>query len=108
MENTKSLRERVIAGLEERRERILEGKLNCIPSPFKRFNYGLKLGVCYELRGFQLGVNYNLMLSNMANKDYWESTRIPIMNNMTGENLMSGYKHKISALEIKLGYVLRY
>ena len=38
MENTKSLRERVIAGLEERRERILEGKLNCIPSPFKRFS----------------------------------------------------------------------
>ena len=38
MENTKSLRERVIAGLEERRMRILEGKLNCIPSPFKRFS----------------------------------------------------------------------
>ena len=37
MENTKSLRERVIAGLEERRERILNGDINCIPLPFKRF-----------------------------------------------------------------------
>ena len=37
MENTKSLRERVIAGLEERRDRILNGDINCIPLPFKRF-----------------------------------------------------------------------
>jgi hypothetical protein len=33
-----SLRERVVANLEERRERILNGKLNCIPAPFKRFS----------------------------------------------------------------------
>ena len=38
MENTKSLRERVIAGLEERRERLFNNQLNCIPSPFKRFS----------------------------------------------------------------------
>lgn len=76
-------------------------------SPFKRFNYGLKLGVTYELRGFQIGASYSLQLSNMANKDFWESTRIPIFY-QTGENLMSGYKHRIHALEFKLGYVLRY
>ena len=102
MSYTETLQNSTATGQTLKRERDFDA------SPFKRFNYGLKLGVCYELRGFQLGVNYNLMLSNMANKDYWESTRIPIMNNMTGENLMSGYKHKISALEIKLGYVLRY
>ena len=33
-----SLRERVIAGLEERRERLFNNQLNCIPSPFKRFS----------------------------------------------------------------------
>jgi hypothetical protein len=76
-------------------------------SPFKRFNYGLKFGVAYELRGFQLGINYSLQLSNMANDDFWESTRIPLLI-QTGENLMSGYKHRMHAIEIKFGYVLRY
>ena len=33
-----TLRERVIQNLKERRERILSGNLNCIPSPFKRFS----------------------------------------------------------------------
>ena len=33
MENTKSLRERVIAGLEERRERILNGDIKGIVFP---------------------------------------------------------------------------
>ena len=76
-------------------------------SPFKRFNYGLKFGVAYELRGFQIGLNYSLQLSNMANDEFWESTRIPLFY-QTGENVMSGYKHRLHSLEIKLGYVLRY
>lgn len=33
-----SLRERVIISLEERKSRLLDNKLNCIPSPFKRFS----------------------------------------------------------------------
>lgn len=77
-------------------------------SPYKRFNYGLKFGVAYELKGFQLGVNYNWMLSNMANKEYWESTRLPLFNGLTGDNSMSGYKQRINSIEVKLGYVLRY
>lgn len=76
-------------------------------SPFKRFNYGLKFGLTYELHGFQLSANYTFQLSNMANSDFWESTRIPLFV-QTGENLMSGYKHRLHALEIKLGYVFRY
>lgn len=77
-------------------------------SPLNRFNYGLKFGTVYELKGFRLGVNYSLMLSNMANKEYWESTRIPVFNGQTGSNNMSGYKQHIHTLEIKLGYVFRY
>ena len=77
-------------------------------SPFKRFNYGIKAGVTYELRGFQLGVNYNFQLSNMANDSFWESARIPVFNNQVGQNNMSGYKHRIHALEFKIGYILRY
>lgn len=76
-------------------------------SPFRRFNYGLKFGFTYELRGFQIGAMYSLQLSNMANNEFWESTRIPITNR-TGENVMSGYKHRLNALEIKVGYVFRY
>ena len=32
-----TLIKRVITGLEERRERVLNGDINCIPLPFKRF-----------------------------------------------------------------------
>lgn len=77
-------------------------------SPYKKFNYGLKAGVVYELRGFQLGLYYSLQLSNMGQKGFWEGPRIPIFNGQTGANTMSGYKHRINSLEIKLGYVLRY
>ena len=77
-------------------------------SPFKRVNFGLKLGVTYELRGFQFGIGYNLQLSNMANKKFWESSRMPVFNNQIGDNNMSGYKHRIHSLEFKVGYILRY
>jgi hypothetical protein len=77
-------------------------------SPYNRFNYGLKAGINYELRGFQLGITYGLQLSNMGKKEFWEGTRIPIFNGQTGTNNMSGYKHRIHTLEIKLGYVFRY
>ena len=50
----------------------------------------------------------SVQLSNMANSDFWESSRVPIMFNSVGANNMSGYKHRIHTLEIKLGYILRY
>lgn len=49
-----SLRERVIAGLEERRERILNGNINCIPLPFLRFRSelpGIEQGKYYLISG---------------------------------------------------------
>ena len=60
MENTKSLRERVIAGLEERRERILNGDINCIPLPFKRFQS--------ELPGIEQGKYYLISGATKASK----------------------------------------
>lgn len=77
-------------------------------SPYKPFNYGLKFGLTYELRGFQLGVNYDLPLSNMANDSFWSSNRIPLSAGMVGDNTMSGYKQRIGALSVTLGYVFRY
>ena len=76
-------------------------------SPLSRFNMGLKMGVTYELRAFQLSVNYNLQLTNAAKSGFWEGKRVPLFNQY-GENNMSGYKQRMHYLEIKLGYVFRY
>lgn len=49
-----SLTQRVVRSIKERRERILEGKVNCIPSPFKNFRYdfpGTELGTYYLISG---------------------------------------------------------
>lgn len=49
-----SLIERVLENAKERREKILSGKVNCIPSPFKTFRYdfpGVELGTYYLVSG---------------------------------------------------------
>lgn len=46
--------QRVLHTAEERRNRILEGKVNCIPSPFNSFRYdfpGVELGTYYLISG---------------------------------------------------------
>ena len=55
-----SLRERVIAGLEERRERVINGDINCIPLPFKRFRS--------ELPGIEQGKYYLISGATKASK----------------------------------------
>lgn len=76
-------------------------------APYKRINLGLRLGVTYEFTGIQVGLAYNYMITNMANKSFWNSRRLPIFG-QTSDVLMAGYKHRINTLEIKLGYILRY
>lgn len=49
-----SLIERVLTTAKERRERVLNGKVNCIPSPFRNFRYdfpGVELGTYYLISG---------------------------------------------------------
>lgn len=49
-----SLIQRVLKNAKERREKILSGKVNCIPSPFKTFRYdfpGVELGTYYLVSG---------------------------------------------------------
>ena len=49
-----SLRERIMKTLKERRERILNGNINCIPFPFKRFREdlpGVEQGCYYLISG---------------------------------------------------------
>jgi hypothetical protein len=53
-----SLKNRVIHNLKERRQRILEGKLNCIPSPFHRFKndyIGIEQSCYYTITSFTKG-----------------------------------------------------
>lgn len=49
-----SLIQRVLTDLEERRQRILRGEINCIPSPFKSFQNdfpGIEQGKYYCVSG---------------------------------------------------------
>lgn len=75
-------------------------------APFSKFNCGLRLGVAYEWAGLSFGLSYTQMLTNMANKNYWDNERWTVLNvsNIT----MKGYKHRLNTLEFKLAYTLRY
>lgn len=76
-------------------------------SPYKRLNFGARIGIAYEHAGISLGIEYNFMLSNMANKKYWESDRWTIFN-QTAPTIMQGYKQRNDYLQIKIGYTFRY
>lgn len=75
-------------------------------SPFKKFNCGLRLGVAYEWAGISIGLSYTQMLTNMANKSYWDNERWTVLN--VSDKTMKGYKHRLNTLEIKLAYTFRY
>ena len=52
--------ERVLQNLRERREKILKGEVNCIPSPFTRFRSefaGIEQGRYYLLSGITINLN---------------------------------------------------
>ncbi len=75
-------------------------------APFKKFNCGLRIGAAYEWAGISFGIAYTYMLTNMANKNYWENERWTILNN--SKNNMKDYHHRLNTLEIKVAYTLRY
>jgi hypothetical protein len=47
------------------------------------------------------------MLTNMANKKFWEGDRLTIFDQTPGV-VMSGYKQKNSYFGVKLAYTFRY
>ena len=52
--------DRVLQNLRERREKILKGEVNCIPSPFTRFRSefaGIEQGRYYLLSGITINLN---------------------------------------------------
>jgi hypothetical protein len=79
-------------------------------APYKRINYGIHLGVVYELAGFNVGISYKQQLSNMANDRYWSTDRIDFMYNAlnSGSTNMAGYKQRTGSLSLSLAYIFRY
>lgn len=75
-------------------------------APLNKFNCGLRFGVAYEWAGLSFGLSYTQMLTNMANKNYWDNERWTVLN--VSDTTMKGYKHRINTLEFKLAYTLRY
>jgi len=75
-------------------------------SPFKRLNFGVQVGAAYEISGLSFGLAYTAMLTNMANSGYWDTKRWVIM--YEGDGVMSGYKHRIHSLQVKIAYTFRY
>ena len=76
-------------------------------SPLKRINCGLRLGVTYEYSGIDFGVEYNWMITNMANKRYWDNERWAIFK-LPSTEFMSDYKQKNHSILLKVGYTFRY
>lgn len=74
-------------------------------APFGKFNCGLRFGVAYEWAGISFGISYTQMLTNMAQKNYWENERWTVLN--VSDVTMKGYKHRLNTLEFKLAYTLR-
>lgn len=75
-------------------------------SPYNRINFGLRFGVGYEFMGISLNVSYQYMVTNMANRKFWDSDRWTIFNNST--QLMTGYSQRNNLLMVTLGYTFRY
>lgn len=75
-------------------------------APFSKFNCGLRFGVAYEWAGISFGLTYTQMLTNMAQKNYWDNERWTVLKG--SDTTMKGYKHRLNTLEFKLAYTLRY
>lgn len=75
--------------------------------PLKRLNTGVRLGITYEYYGISLGAEYTYMITNMANKKYWNGNRWRIFDQSTDTH-MSNYNQRNHYLGIKIGYTFRY
>jgi hypothetical protein len=76
-------------------------------SPFKKLNAGISLGTSIEFSGFNLGVSYDIGLTNIANEDYWKTERFAVTD-YSGTERMEDYSHKIHKFQIKLAYIFRW
>lgn len=80
---------------------------NLDSAPFKRLNFGIRIGTAFEFAGVNLAIEYDWMLTNMVNNKFWNGDRVTAFD-QTSEKVMSGYKQHNSSLSVKLAYVFRY
>lgn len=76
-------------------------------SPYNRINFGLRFGAGYEYMGISLSIHYQWMVTNMANKTFWESNRWDVLRSHD-EYHMTGYAQHNNLLLVTLGYTFRY
>ena len=76
-------------------------------APFNRLNFGAKAGIAYEYAGISFSIEYSMMLTNMANKKYWDGDRWMIFN-QNAYSKMTGYRQNNHYLQIRIGYTFRY
>lgn len=76
-------------------------------SPLNRFNFGLRFGVGYEYMGINLSLHYQWMVTNTANKNYWDGNRWTILQS-NDEYHMTGYTQRNNLLMVTVGYTFRY
>lgn len=75
-------------------------------APFNRFNFGLRVGIGYEYMGISLNISYEQMITNMANKKYWDGDRWKVFQHAS--DLMTGYSQRNNMLMVTVGYTFRY
>jgi hypothetical protein len=76
-------------------------------SPLSRLNAGLRAGAAFEIHGIGFGVEYTYMLTNMANKKFWDGDRWKIFSQQAPATMM-GYKERHHYLGVKVSYTFRY
>lgn len=75
-------------------------------APFRRFNFGLRFGIGYEYMGISLDISYEQMISNMADKKFWDGDRWKVFRHAS--ELMTGYSQRNNMLMVTVGYTFRY
>jgi hypothetical protein len=84
---------------------LYEDKHDFKESPLSKLNYGLTMGTGVELSGFNIGLSYDLGLSDLANEVFWNSKRLPISDYSI---TMEDYKFKLNRLSVKVAYIFRW
>lgn len=100
---SRSHRFKILSNIEDARSVEEEHIYHHEDSPLRRLNFGLKFGMTYEYKSFQLGVNYKWTSIDVSEEDYTElpASGAPYCNYSSSDI----HTHM---LEIKLGYVFRH
>lgn len=80
-------------------------------TPYKRFNLGLHLGAAYDFGSLEAGISYTIGLSNIGNRQYFESTNrvggcLFVGDVISSEQGIYNYKQHVNSFQIFLNYWL--